>query len=250
MIELDLELRRLVQKQKHLQEQHLELITFYGNLEEVENLWLYRTIPHLDILKKLHETLYDSPQWAVVILDKALPMLENVTKALGPLGIWYGDDALAEQALKVVQTQLTDPWGGVSKRCKDKGVSRKTLDVPRAQPGQEDSKISIIGAAKEDEPVEKKSSFRKTFRVGPETQELTGKKLHAKIDGWVPPENVTKCQGCNASFYLHWKHNCRKCGKVFCQSCTPHNIPIPELGYENAVRVCIKCVDQLVQAQV
>ncbi|KAK3751866.1 hypothetical protein QZH41_009679, partial [Actinostola sp. cb2023] len=59
---------------------------------------------------------------------------------------------------------------------------------------------------------------------------------------WVPDEEVKTCMGCKIKFTtVRRRHHCRKCGGVFCGSCTPNRIPILSLGYSNPVRVCDKC---------
>ncbi|KAM0738851.1 hypothetical protein ACQRIT_006588 [Beauveria bassiana] len=45
---------------------------------------------------------------------------------------------------------------------------------------------------------------------------------------WQPDAEVTLCPICNTQFSI-WvrKHHCRKCGRVVCNSCSPHRITIP-----------------------
>jgi hypothetical protein len=38
------------------------------------------------------------------------------------------------------------------------------------------------------------------------------------------------------------KHHCRSCGGIFCWSCTPYFIPLPQYRYTQPVRVCTQCV--------
>lgn len=45
---------------------------------------------------------------------------------------------------------------------------------------------------------------------------------------WQPDAEVTYCPICNAQFSIFVrKHHCRKCGRVVCNSCSPHRIIIP-----------------------
>ena len=39
------------------------------------------------------------------------------------------------------------------------------------------------------------------------------------------------------------KHHCRKCGNGVCDPCSKTNMPVPERGWDSAVRVCDKCVE-------
>jgi hypothetical protein len=51
---------------------------------------------------------------------------------------------------------------------------------------------------------------------------------------WQPDSEVTECPICHIQFgFLVRKHHCRKCGRVVCATCSPHNIVIP---YEYVVR--------------
>ncbi|QSZ30089.1 hypothetical protein DSL72_004609 [Monilinia vaccinii-corymbosi] len=48
------------------------------------------------------------------------------------------------------------------------------------------------------------------------------------VPRWQPDSEVTQCPICTASFgWLSRKHHCRKCGRVVCNSCSPHRITIP-----------------------
>ncbi|KAJ4144979.1 hypothetical protein LMH87_003844 [Akanthomyces muscarius] len=48
------------------------------------------------------------------------------------------------------------------------------------------------------------------------------------VPRWQPDVEVTLCPICNTQFSI-WvrKHHCRKCGRVVCNSCSPHRITIP-----------------------
>ncbi|RAL62405.1 hypothetical protein DID88_004971 [Monilinia fructigena] len=54
--------------------------------------------------------------------------------------------------------------------------------------------------------------------------------LHGEVvvPRWQPDSEVTQCPICSTSFgWLSRKHHCRKCGRVVCNSCSPHRITIP-----------------------
>ena len=54
---------------------------------------------------------------------------------------------------------------------------------------------------------------------------------------WVSDEAVSTCRACNALFTLtNRRHHCRKCGDIFCKSCSKHQTAIPGL-YTS--KVCI-----------
>lgn len=48
------------------------------------------------------------------------------------------------------------------------------------------------------------------------------------VPRWQPDAEVTYCPICRAQFsFFVRKHHCRKCGRVVCNSCSPHRIIIP-----------------------
>jgi len=63
---------------------------------------------------------------------------------------------------------------------------------------------------------------------------------------WERDASVTHCSGCSAEFgTFKWKHHCRVCGKIFCDSCTATRIAVHRCHYaENTrkmKRVCGQC---------
>ncbi|KAL9968021.1 hypothetical protein ACROYT_G026346 [Oculina patagonica] len=64
---------------------------------------------------------------------------------------------------------------------------------------------------------------------------------------WVSDDLIKNCMACKTRFSLvNRKHHCRKCGGVFCASCTSKRTPILNLpGYRIPRRVCDKCYSVL-----
>ncbi|CAF0928627.1 unnamed protein product [Adineta steineri] len=64
------------------------------------------------------------------------------------------------------------------------------------------------------------------------------------VTRWIPDFNVQTCHLCHMKFQ-QWpfsrKHHCRKCGNVFCNSCTNYCKLIPSLNLTHPVRVCRDC---------
>ena len=60
---------------------------------------------------------------------------------------------------------------------------------------------------------------------------------------WVDDKEASECANCGLLFSLfRWKHHCRQCGYVFCNSCSNKKIPLPHLGYPKPVRICTECI--------
>lgn len=59
---------------------------------------------------------------------------------------------------------------------------------------------------------------------------------------WIPDEEATHCFKCRVKFsFITRKHHCRRCGGVFCDSCSSHRQAVPERGFHQLVRVCDSC---------
>ncbi|KAK7004417.1 hypothetical protein BgiMline_005937 [Biomphalaria glabrata] len=59
---------------------------------------------------------------------------------------------------------------------------------------------------------------------------------------WVPDDNAKHCELCSTKFtQLKRRHHCRMCGAVRCGKCCNEKIPLPQLGIEDAERVCDSC---------
>ncbi|KAK1368452.1 (3S,6E)-nerolidol synthase 2 [Heracleum sosnowskyi] len=56
---------------------------------------------------------------------------------------------------------------------------------------------------------------------------------------WVV--DASHCQGCSSQFtFIHRKHHCRRCGGIFCSSCTQHRMVLRGQG-DSPVRICEPC---------
>ncbi|GAB0091522.1 zinc finger FYVE domain-containing protein 1 [Sergentomyia squamirostris] len=70
-------------------------------------------------------------------------------------------------------------------------------------------------------------------------------------DYWVPNALITNCHGCGQNFEASSKkHHCRRCGQGFCSLCSHNEMPVPERGWIEPVRVCNSCRDDLKKAEV
>ncbi|ETO24354.1 hypothetical protein RFI_12806 [Reticulomyxa filosa] len=63
---------------------------------------------------------------------------------------------------------------------------------------------------------------------------------------WVDDKDFTNCPKCNKLFtVIERKHHCRKCGQIFCNSCSTCKAVLPEMGFGEPVRVCDFCWERL-----
>ena len=63
-----------------------------------------------------------------------------------------------------------------------------------------------------------------------------------EIEGrWVHNKDSDICMICEKSFGIfRYRHHCRKCGRLVCDSCSDHKRAIPSLGQKER-RVCDTC---------
>jgi hypothetical protein len=67
------------------------------------------------------------------------------------------------------------------------------------------------------------------------------KTLSMTIPRWIPDAIVKKCKDCNKFFgCMVRKHHCRKCGEIFCSSCS-NNFQSFYPYFAKKVRTCKNC---------
>lgn len=61
---------------------------------------------------------------------------------------------------------------------------------------------------------------------------------------WMPDHLSCTCASCGCPFtVIYRKHHCRKCGGIFCDTCTNFKLTVPEEQLYTPVRVCAKCYE-------
>ena len=59
---------------------------------------------------------------------------------------------------------------------------------------------------------------------------------------WIDDEDVERCR-CGSSFsFLSRRHHCRRCGGVYCGTCTASKARLLKLDQYKEVRVCSECL--------
>merc|ERR1711924_490423 len=95
-IETICELLRLEREVQHMKEerQRVEVVQnemhgFWDNVQELTDIWLYRTIPRLDLYKEVNHHLGDAEPAALAMqLKKANDRIEHLNKNVGSLQDW------------------------------------------------------------------------------------------------------------------------------------------------------------------
>lgn len=103
----------------------------------------------------------------------------------------------------------------------------------------------VSPAASNTSPVRSRSPILRQGSATPNTQTRGGGSSRVPRERrphWIADSAVKKCHLCGISFGLMTrKHHCRRCGNVFCSSCTARSRRLPELGFNTPVRVCDRC---------
>merc|ERR1719401_2008374 len=93
--QLEREVKELAKQNEHIEKQRERMREFWSNAQQLTELWLYRTVPRLDLYKELHSQLEDAePQDLLMNISSANQQLEELDHNLGPLEDWRNDGHL------------------------------------------------------------------------------------------------------------------------------------------------------------
>merc|ERR1712154_306842 len=95
------EVKELAKQNKHVEEQRERMRDFWNNAQQLTELWLYRTVPRLDLYKELHSQLEDEGEEDLLTqISGANNALEGLEKKLGHLEDWRNDGELKQEDKK------------------------------------------------------------------------------------------------------------------------------------------------------
>jgi hypothetical protein len=100
---------------------------------------------------------------------------------------------------------------------------------------KEDLRISYsLQYRKEKSKTDPTKTFRRLF-INSENSNFAG-------IGWILDEDATECMICEESFGIFtYRHHCRACGNVVCNTCSKFKAKIATLEELGFVRVCSRC---------
>jgi len=59
---------------------------------------------------------------------------------------------------------------------------------------------------------------------------------------WTPDNEVLNCTNCPQKFtFVHRRHHCRRCGKIFCSTCCNYKVLLHRMAFVDPVRLCKPC---------
>lgn len=129
--QLEREVKELARQNQAVEKQREKMHEFWSNCQNLTELWLYRTLPRLDLYKELHSQLEDAHEEDLVInmagLNQALEALEN---NLGALQDWRNDGFLSPEDKKnfgkAINTLCQEPaFQGIL--CKLEDINRSPM---------------------------------------------------------------------------------------------------------------------------
>lgn len=143
VIRLEAEVRALQDQNEQLQRQREKMKEFWTNAQNLTEMWLYRTVPRLDLYQEVHKQLEDEED------DKNLlhnitgfnQALEHLESKLGAIEAWRGDGELktsdkklfGNELSKLVQiTDSTEMIQSIQDRVNNGSVMKTLENLPQA----------------------------------------------------------------------------------------------------------------------
>jgi hypothetical protein len=94
--QLEREVKQLAINTAQVEQQRQRMREFWTNAQQLTELWLYRTVPRLDLYKELHSQIEDVPtEDALQSIIGANQQLEELSHHLGPLENWRSNGAVS-----------------------------------------------------------------------------------------------------------------------------------------------------------
>lgn len=99
--QLEREVKELEKQNQQVQEQNNKMKEFWNNAQQLTELWLYRTVPRLDLYKEIHSQLEDSSKDDLLAnICQANQHLEDLQLSIGSLDAWRNDGCLNSEDKK------------------------------------------------------------------------------------------------------------------------------------------------------
>jgi len=104
---LQADVNQLEREHEDVRQRCSKLKKFSAQMQNISTLWRYRTVPLLDLLKELHEQLWDTPAGdLLVVLGELNGGLECALESVGPLTLYTGHSELSEDVMNIISTRL------------------------------------------------------------------------------------------------------------------------------------------------
>eukprot|EP00929_Paragymnodinium_shiwhaense_P059826 TRINITY_DN29930_c0_g1_i1.p1 TRINITY_DN29930_c0_g1~~TRINITY_DN29930_c0_g1_i1.p1 ORF type:complete len:829 (-),score=180.16 TRINITY_DN29930_c0_g1_i1:70-2556(-) len=255
--ELRVECERLQDDIEDAQGRAEQVHELHMQFERLSVVWLHRTVPWLEILHEVQAGLLDCPpSLREDFLQRSCNLLAHVRKALGPLQLWCGPDALDQVKLMVVASQLEGTQAEELPQMAVTRTMRMRLDswIPNDAVSNCTACQSRFGIFNHRHHCRKCGKIfcepcsSRSIPI-PEKGYLEPVRVCDACSGWANERSASACSGCRKSFRsLRRKAvHCRNCGQLFCNACRSKEVAIKKLGYYDPVPVCDACAKKLQQ---
>jgi len=99
--QLEREVKELVKQNEHVEQQRSTMREFWMSAQNLTELWLYRTVPRLDLLKEMHSQLEEASQEDLLMhISGANQCVEDLDRKLGAIKAWRNDGDLRTEDKK------------------------------------------------------------------------------------------------------------------------------------------------------
>jgi len=99
--QLEREVKELVKQNEHVEGQREKMREFWTSAQNLTELWLYRTVPRLDLLKEMHSQLEEASQEDLLMhISGANQCMEDLDRKLGAIKAWRNDGELRTEDKK------------------------------------------------------------------------------------------------------------------------------------------------------
>jgi hypothetical protein len=98
---LETEVKELTKQNQVVEKQRQEMGEYWNNAQQLTEVWLYRTVPRLDLYKEIHSHIEDSRSDTLLsAMRDANQCLELLESNLPALQVWRNDGSLSQEQKK------------------------------------------------------------------------------------------------------------------------------------------------------
>lgn len=107
--QLEREVKELARQNEQVEKQREKMTEFWSNAQQLTELWLYRTVPRLDLYKEVHNQLEDSSSEDLLHhMAGANQQLEDLERQLGALQDWKQDGQISPDTKKGIGKAINE----------------------------------------------------------------------------------------------------------------------------------------------
>lgn len=168
LLRLEREVQKLKEERKKVEEVSQDMSDFWGDVQKLTDVWLYRTIPRLDLFKECNHYLGDAEVSMVVpMLKEVNDRMDKLEMGIGSLTDWEehrekegGDEwqktfgAGVNRVIRSSQSStLITLVSALDKEMEDGMVKYDRLNQPAARPGRTPAELIASGMIGTAQPI-------------------------------------------------------------------------------------------------